>query len=303
MAGSPVTARTTSGLTGAAGGGGEMAVALADLASLHAALGALVRGLTAAQWEAGTPARGWSVRDQVAHLADTDEVARDTVAGGPRGFREAVSGFPDAESFTEAGCVRGRGMSVGELARWSAWAAADCHAALTATAAAERVAAIAASTGVGTANAAGELAASSGGQARDGTRVTWGLGMSVLDFVRARIMEHWAHGLDIRAAIGAADTAVPVLPHVARLGAATVPYALASAGIRRPAGHTLRFVLEAEEGSALELGEQYASDVVTGPLAAWCRVAVRRPRPGDRESLNASGPLAQLAVARARAYL
>jgi uncharacterized protein (TIGR03084 family) len=242
--------------------------ALAALAALHASLARLLHGLTAEQWDAATPAEGWTVRDQVAHLADTDEVARDTIVDGPRTFKNAVSGHPDAESFTAEGCRRGRGLTTDELLRWWTSAAKGCREAL----------------------------------AGSNARVAWGLGMSTLDFTRARIMEHWAHGLDISEAVAGPETIAPVLPQVARLSAATVPYALARAGIRRPAGHTLRFVLTARDES-LELGDPDATDLVTGPIDAWCRLAVRRPRPGDRSSLSATGPLADLALTHARAYL
>ena len=48
---------------------------LADLAAEGDRLDALVSGLDEAGWRTPTPAVGWDVAAQVAHLAWTDEVA------------------------------------------------------------------------------------------------------------------------------------------------------------------------------------------------------------------------------------
>ncbi|MQY03739.1 maleylpyruvate isomerase family mycothiol-dependent enzyme [Actinomadura macrotermitis] len=223
-----------------------------------------------ADWLRDTPAPRWTVRDQVAHLADTEEVALATLTGGDRAFARALSGHADADAFTEAGCERGRAMTPGQVLRWWRTAAAATRAAFT--------------------------------TAPEDLRVPWGLGMSVADFARARLMEHWAHGLDIRAALGAGPAHDAALPQVARLALASVPYAVARAGLRRPPGRTLRLALTSGAGQH-EFGPADATDTVTGPLDAWCRIAVRRPRAGDTAALTATGPLAELAVRHARAYL
>ncbi|MEO3786707.1 maleylpyruvate isomerase family mycothiol-dependent enzyme [Actinocorallia sp. B10E7] len=247
-----------------------MTAVLNVLAGVQARLARLLCGLEAGQWELPTPAEGWSVRDQVAHLADTEEVAHATLTGGRRTFADAVSGFPDGEAFTESGCARGRGLSPGALLAWWSVAAARTRKAFA--------------------------------EADSESRVPWGLGMGVEDFARARIMEHWAHGLDIRAALGLPDDDREALPPVAALALASVPYALARSGVRRPRDRSLR--LRLHDGRRLRhFGPPDATDVVTGPLDGWCRVAVRRPRPGDRTGLRARGPLAELAVAHVRAYL
>ncbi|MDQ4007925.1 MAG: maleylpyruvate isomerase N-terminal domain-containing protein, partial [Actinomycetota bacterium] len=48
---------------------------LDDLAAEGAALEALVAGLDADGWRTATPAPGWTIAHQVAHLAWTDEAA------------------------------------------------------------------------------------------------------------------------------------------------------------------------------------------------------------------------------------
>jgi uncharacterized protein (TIGR03084 family) len=247
---------------------------LVALESIQGELERLLRRLAPGQWTLPTPAPGWSVRDQVAHLADTEEIAHDTVIGGPRAFAAVVAAHRDAESVTEAGCRRGRELDFDRLLAWWSTAARRTRTLLC-------------------------------GLSAD-ARIPWGLGMGRADFVRARLMEHWAHGLDIRAALPVSDDVSDdeaALPHVAVLGYRTLPYALARAGIARRSGHTLRMVLTRSSGDLLELGPADATDLLTGPLDSWCRVAVRRARSGDHRRLTASGPLAELARDHARAYL
>ena len=65
-------------------------------------------------------------------------------------------------------------------------------------------------------------------------RVPWGLGMGWRTFVTARTMEHWAHGLDIRAAVHVAAVDTDRLQHIAWLGYSTLPYAFGARRRRSP---------------------------------------------------------------------
>ncbi|MFI0815296.1 maleylpyruvate isomerase family mycothiol-dependent enzyme [Streptomyces sp. NPDC021098] len=244
---------------------------LADLAEEQREFGALVRSLDDAAWRRDSAADGWTVADQVSHLADTEEVARDTLAGGPRAFATAVPAYPTAEDFTAAGCRRGDGLSPGELTVW--WDRAGTKTRLLM---AERA---------------------------PGDRVAWGFGMTTEVFATARIMETWAHGLDIRDALGLAAPETPRLRHIAALGHATLRYALARARVRPPGDRTLRLELTAGDGTAYAFGPDGATDVLRGPLLEWCRVATRRTRGAPAGGLKPDGELAELALLYARAYL
>ncbi|SFQ03285.1 TIGR03084 family protein [Amycolatopsis arida] len=244
---------------------------LADLAGEHAAFARLLGTLDGADWERPSAAAGWAVRDQVAHLADTEEVAADTITEGPRRFAAAVAPYASAEDFTAAGCRRGAGLSPPELVGWWAGAAARTRRLL-----AER---------------------------DPDERVAWGFGMPVRTFVAARLMEHWAHGLDIADALALPVAEERRLRHVAALGLATLRYALARARVPWPAGRSLRLELTAEDGRVHELGPADATDVLRGPLRAWCRVATRRAGRATPPALEPRGELAALAARHARAYL
>ncbi|HET8662291.1 MAG TPA: maleylpyruvate isomerase family mycothiol-dependent enzyme [Micromonosporaceae bacterium] len=246
---------------------------LADLAREQEAFAGLLHRV-GDEWDRPSSAAGWSIRDQVAHLADTEEVAADTLTGGARTFAEAVSAYPNAEQFTAAGCRRGDGRSAAELVAW--WAAASAR--------------------------TRDLLAD-----RDpDERVAWGFGMPTRTFVAARLMEHWAHGLDIADSLAIPTAEAPRLRHVAALGLATLRYALAVARVPWPAGRTLRLELAGADGARYQLGAADATDVLSGPLLGWCRIATRRAGrlgadpPGG---LTANGELAELAMTHARAYL
>src|SRR5687768_8061837 len=50
---------------------------IADLRAEDDALLVVLEGLTPEQWDQASPAQGWTIRDQVSHLADTNELCID----------------------------------------------------------------------------------------------------------------------------------------------------------------------------------------------------------------------------------
>ncbi|MFF5585412.1 maleylpyruvate isomerase family mycothiol-dependent enzyme [Streptomyces hygroscopicus] len=245
--------------------------ALRDLRRQFHAVRALLAGVGERELDLLTPAEGWAVRHQIGHLADTEEVAADTVTAGPRTFAEALRPYPDAEAFTAAGAHRADGRGRDELLAWLIRAQEATLAALA---------------------GAGER-----------TRVPWGLGLSVRAFTQARLMESWAHGWDLGRALGVPDRLTAEAWHVASLGYDTLRFALVRARVRIPPGRTLRLDLEAGPFGRWTFGPEDATDVVVGPADAWVRTVTRRSAERARERLRTDGPLARLAVAHAKAYL
>jgi uncharacterized protein (TIGR03084 family) len=244
---------------------------LTDLAQEQSAFADSLAAIGDGDWARPSSADGWSIRDQVAHLADTEEVAADTLTAGPRAFEKAVPEFSTAEDFTASGCRRGEGLSPAELTAW--WTGASTRTRLLL---AERL---------------------------PDERVAWGFGMSARTFATARLMEHWAHGLDIADASGFPVRETARLRHVAALGLSTLRYAFARARVPWPGGRTLRLELTGADGVKYEFGPGEATDVLRGSLLQWCRTATRRRAPGSPAVLEADGELAELAVLHARAYL
>jgi uncharacterized protein (TIGR03084 family) len=133
------------------------------------------------------------------------------------------------------------------------------------------------------------------------SRVPWGLGMSARSFASARLMETWAHGLDIRAAAGEPPNITLRLRSVAWLIVQALPYAFRVAKKEQPPG-ALRVELD-HEGERWTFGADDADNTIAGPAGEFCRVGVQRMRLGDATGLKADGPLAEAALQVARAFL
>ena len=217
------------------------------------------------------------MRDQVAHLAHTEELSRETAGGGPAGLDAEIARYGgDGQAMIDAGAARGRSMRPSELRDWW-WTAAAANR--------RTLAALDSS-----------------------VRVPWGLGMGWRAFVTARLMEHWAHGLDIRSAIGRPGVDTQRLRHVAWIATSALPYAFSVAGVTPPEDRTLRVELtpppDVKVGHELwTFGPPDATDRLSGPAGQWCRRAVQRATVAETPDLRTEGPLAALALAHARAFL
>lgn len=247
-----------------------VAALLGDLAEEQLTMQRELAGLRADEWFRPTPAKGWDVRDTVAHLADTDEIAIDTCLGGPRPLNDFAARFASAEDVTLYGVLRGRRLSGPEVLGW--WIDVSAR---------ER-------------DVLAHLEPS--------TRVPWGLGMRVPSFVTARLMETWAHSLDARAALGLPIRDSDRLRHVAWLAYRALPYAFTFAG-REPPRSPLRVELTAPDGTTWELGPPDAPDRITGPAGEFCRVFVQRLPRHEARGLVAHGDGAHAALEVARAFL
>jgi len=242
------------------------------LVAEQASFEALCRTLGPDDWDRPTPAAGWTVRDQVSHLADTEEIAHDTAVAGPRSLAAEVERHVNDGGVSESGVRKGRALGSGaEVLDWWRRASARNSQAL--------------------------------GQLDPSVRVPWGLGMKWRSFVTARTMEHWAHGLDIAAAVGAPHPDTSRLRDVAYLCYSSLPYAFRVAGVSPPEPRSLRIVLEGPSGEVWDFGPGDATDLIQGPAGVWCRRAVQRISPEEAGELLVDGPLAQLAVQHARAFL
>jgi uncharacterized protein (TIGR03084 family) len=239
------------------------------LAAEQESLETVLRSLTPEQWRTPTPAAGWDVRDSVSHLADTEEIAHDTASGGPRQLNAEALSFSSPEAFTESGCEKGRAMDPGDVLDWWVRGAVRTRKVLEAM------------------------------DPKD--RVPWGLGMSARSFASARLMEHWAHGLDIRAAVGVEANVTPRLRTVAWLIIRAFPYAFRVAKREQPAG-AVRVDL-AFEGDTWTFGPEDADSRITGEAGEFCRVGVQRMKLADASTLKAEGELAEASLQVARAFL
>ena len=131
-------------------------------------------------------------------------------------------------------------------------------------------------------------------------RTAWVAGdMSAKTFATARLMETWAHGLDIHGGVGAESEDTTRLRHVAFLGWKSLPWAFQVAGEDYP--QPIRVELKAPEYQKWIFGPEDSENVVRGHAGEWCRVVVRRVKAADTE-LEFEGDLAEQALLLARAY-
>jgi uncharacterized protein (TIGR03084 family) len=242
---------------------------LADLAAEGAALEEVVAGLGDAAWREPTPAEGWTVAHQIAHLAWTDDQAL-RAATDPAGFSAAVAAAgPQLTTLVDDAAAAGaadRPESL--LARWRS----------------------------GRAELADRLAA-----LPQGTKLPWfGPPMSAASMATARLMETWAHGLDVTDALRRPPSATARLRHIAHLGVRTRDFAFAQHGLPTPA-EPFRVELAAPDGSTWSWGPEDAAQRVTGPALDFClRVTQRRHR-ADL-ALRATGPDADRWLDLAQAF-
>jgi uncharacterized protein (TIGR03084 family) len=247
----------------------SMTEPLRELDDEQAALDAILGSLSKEEFDLPTPAEGWTIRDQVSHLADVNEVAVDTMQDGPRSLNVDAGRFASAEAFTESGCERGRAMNVDELLEW--WRASVTK---------QREAFLALD---------------------PKQRVPWGLGMAARTLVTARLMETWAHAGDIRRALDLPVELTPRLRSVAWLILNAIPYAMTVAQTPIPSDRTIRLELDAN-GEPWRIGPEDATDVIRGDALSFCLVGVQR-LDAATSGLETDGEFAALALPRLRAYL
>jgi uncharacterized protein (TIGR03084 family) len=222
---------------------------LADLHDESDELDGLVSALPVADWATQTPAPGWTIAHQIAHLAWTDHVARLAVTD-PGAFAEVLAqAAADPAGFVDAGAGKGAALSPGELlVRWRSGRAALAVA----------------------------LA-----EVPDDTRIGWfGTQMSATSMATARIMETWAHGQDIVDALGVTRVPTARLKHVTWLAVRTRDYAFHAHGLNPPA-EPFRVELTGPSGELWEFGPADAAERVTGPALDLCLLATQRRHRND----------------------
>jgi len=114
-------------------------------------------------------------------------------------------------------------------------------------------------------------------------------------------MEHWAHGCDIRAAVGAPFSRTQRLRSVAFLTLRAVPYALGHAKVAAPPG-SLRAELS-YDAATWKFGPDDADNLITGEVLEFCRLGIRRIKRSETATLKAHGQLAEAALDNLRAFL
>ena len=226
-------------------------IVLRDLATEGDRLDGMVADLTEDAWRTPTPAAGWDVAAQVAHLAWTDEVAVFAATDKEKWDEVVMLAIGDPDGFADAAALTGAAADPGDiLGRW---------------------------------RTARESLQETLRAFPPGQRLAWfGPPMSPTSMATARFMETWAHSLDVAEALGVPPEPSDRIRHVAHLGVRTRNFAFGVHGLEPPAeefGVTL--VSPSEE--VWSWGPEDAAQTVTGSAYDFCLLVTRRRHRADTD--------------------
>ncbi|MGW0731361.1 TIGR03084 family metal-binding protein [Streptomyces sp. NPDC002851] len=222
---------------------------LDDLRDESAEVDGLVGELRPDQWARPTPAEGWTIAHQIAHLAWTDQVAL-LAATDPDGFAgEVEKALAAPASFVDDGAAEGAALPPDVLLQ--TWRSGR--------------------------NRLQEVLRA----LPDGARIPWyGPPMGVASMGTARLMETWAHGQDVADALGVHKPPTARLRHIAHLGVRTRDFAFRTHGLTPPA-EPFRVELAAPDGDVWAYGPEDAAQRVTGSAYDFCLLVTQRAHPDD----------------------
>jgi uncharacterized protein (TIGR03084 family) len=232
---------------------------LADLREESDRLIEHLEDLDKVQWGFATPARGWSIQDQVSHLAFFDDAAR-LALNQPPEFRDLAERLmADGMDFPDRIAADHRHLAPDELVAWFVAARRDL------------------------------LDSFSGEDPR--RRLPWfGPDMSAASSATARLMETWAHGQDIYDVLGVAHPPGPGLRSVAHLGVTTFAFTHTLHGLDVP-DDPVRVELHSPNGESWSWGPADAVNRVVGPAVDFVLTVTQR-RHWTQTALAATGPVA-----------
>jgi uncharacterized protein (TIGR03084 family) len=242
---------------------------VADLSAESEDLDNLVAALADERWTAPTPAPGWTIAHQIGHLLWTDRLSLLAITD-EAGFAEMLAvAAANPAGFVDDGAAELAAVAPGELlADWRV-TRARLHAALLSV--------------------------------PEGRKLPWfGPPMSAASMATARLMETWAHGLDVADALGVTRPATARLRSIAHLGVRTRDYAFMVNGLTPPAEPFL-VELRGPDGGVWSWGPADAAQRVTGSAEHFCFLVTQRRARSDLD-LTADGDDARRWLSIAQAF-
>lgn len=231
----------------------------------------LVQDIPDQDWELPTPAPGWSIRDQVAHVAFVFDLAA-RAASRPADFLETIKAVPPGpggfDKAVNAALVPfGAGTPADVLQRWDA----------------------------------AREASSAALAAHDETPVPWLVNpLPAPILLCAGMIEMFGHGQDVADARGVAVERTDALAHHVGFVHRTRDFGYESHGLTPP-DHAFRFEITLPSGAEVLLGPEDSPDAITGPAEDLCLLATRRRHHEDLR-LHARGAEAVRYLSVAQAY-
>jgi uncharacterized protein (TIGR03084 family) len=247
----------------------DMDALLGDLVAETEVVVAMLADLEDSAWDTPTPAPGWTIRDQVSHLAYFDEGALLALKDPDQFKLDATALLVYGDSFPDEIAKRYRDVAPEKLLAWFKAARA------------------------------GLIASFAGVEGRH--RLAWyGPDMSAASSLTARLMETWAHGVDIADALGIAIVGSKRLRHIAHLGYSTRRFSYTLRN-RQASEVPLRVELLAPDGSTWNFGPEGASEVVSASALEFCLIVTQRRNLADTQ-VQMTGPIASEWMLIAQAY-
>ncbi len=229
----------------------------------------LLAGLDEAQWQLPTPAPGWTIRHQVAHLAATFRMAG-LSAADPDAFIALMERL-DRNFTVNVANALGEYLSDPPEVLFGRWQA-------------ERSTAVKA------------LAAVPGDQL-----VPWLVNpLPPAILTMAGMMEAFAHGQDIADALGVRRTRSDRIRFLVSFAVRTWDFGYLARNEARP-NVEFRFELTAPSGAAWQFGPENSTQRISGPAEDFCLLVTRR-RHRDDLALTATGAEAEHWLDIAQAY-
>lgn len=242
---------------------------VAELRAESDELDALVAPLAAARWAEPTPSPGWTIAHQIGHLLWTDRAAL-TAVTDEAGFAEMLAAAgQDPDGFVDAGAEELAATPPAELLNDWRVTRGRLHEALL--------------------------------EVAEGRKLPWfGPPMSATSMATARLMETWAHGLDVADALGVKRPPTERLRAIAHIGVRTRDYAFVVNNLTPP---TEPFLVELRGpgGDTWSWGPSDAAQRVTGSAEDFCFLVTQR-RPLTALDITASGTNAQRWLKIAQAF-
>jgi uncharacterized protein (TIGR03084 family) len=247
----------------------DISALLADLVAESASADTLVAELPKEQWATPTPAAGWTIAHQVAHLAWTDRQAA-LAATDEEAFADTVKqAQADPMGFVDRAAEDWSRQEPAELLR--TWRQGRT-----------------------------ELPQALGG-VPSGQKLPWfGPPMAPASMATARIMETWAHGQDIADTLKVRREPTPRLRHVAHIGVRAMGFAFQINGLPKPA-EPVRFELTGPDGELWTWNDEGADNRITAPALDFCFLVTQRRHLDDLD-VTAVGPVAEQFLRVAQAF-
>jgi uncharacterized protein (TIGR03084 family) len=230
-----------------------------DLAAEQDSLDLVISQIKESDWDLPTPAEGWTIRDQISHLAFYDNKAVLAIQYQDAFNKHVKEIFNDPKSFIGADINKGRAMAVKDIINW--WRK-------------ERTSLLRALIVLD-----------------PRTRIPWyGPSMSAKSHATARLMETWAHGQDVVDALRVDRKPSDRILHIAHLGYQTFNWSFINHGLETPEKQ-VRLELKSPSGETWTWGPADAENMIRGSAYGFCLVVIQRRNYLDTD-LEATGDVA-----------